>query len=148
VELHGLVYARLWGPVLGFEAQVARELADFCDAYDPARDLFLTAHVDDVLAGSVAISATLAKLPGAQLRWFVVDNGHRGRGIGRTLLARALTVCRERRLDPVYLWTVEGLPESFHLYQQFGFRVVERHHDARYGLPHTALRLELSQPHL
>lgn len=142
--MHGEYYEKEWGSGPGFEAMMARELCDFYDAYDPARDLLLTAHVDGVLVGSIAILGTQTERPGeARLRWFLLDERYQGRGIGNALLRRALDFCREQNYPVVYLWTVEGLPQSLHLYEKTGFQIVERFPDSHYTVEHMHLRLEL-----
>lgn len=143
-QLHGEYYARAWGSGVPFEAQMARELCDFSEAYDPGRDLLLTAHLDGLLVGSIAINRSQSESSGAQLRWYIIAEGYHGRGIGRSLLERTLAFCREREFESVFLWTVEGLPESRHLYESVGFRVTDRVRDDRYTVEHVNLRFEMS----
>jgi GNAT superfamily N-acetyltransferase len=144
VELHGIYYSREWDAGAEFEALMARELCDFCDSYDPERDLMLTAEVGGRVVGSIVIQAQAEPDDAwARLRWFIVDETCHGRGIGRELLERALSFCRERAFPGIYLWTVTNLPQSFHLYQSVGFSVVEEIADQRYSVPRVSLRLEL-----
>jgi GNAT superfamily N-acetyltransferase len=143
-QMHGEYYAKAWGSGAGFEAMMAHELCEFQARYDPSADLLLTAHVDGVLVGSIAIDGTQSERPGmARVRWYLLDERYQGRGIGRELLERALAFCRTQGFPLVYLWTVEGLPQSLHLYQKAGFRIVERFVDSRYTVEHTQLRLEM-----
>jgi len=143
-QMHGEYYAKAWGSGPGFEALMARELGEFFERYDPARDLLLTAHVEGQLVGSIAIDGSQEERPGeARLRWFLLDEAFQGRGIGRHMLERSLDFCRRQGFSTVYLWTVEGLAPSRHLYEQAGFRVVERFIDSRYTVEHTQLRFEL-----
>jgi GNAT superfamily N-acetyltransferase len=74
----------------------------------------------------------------------IVDEAFHGRGIGKRLLERALSFCRQAGYHSVFLWTVEGLPQSFALYERAGFHVVERTPDERYGLPRVHLELEMA----
>jgi len=142
-QMHGEYYAMAWGSGVGFEALMAQEIAEFYEQYHPERDLLLTAHVAGRLVGCIAILGTLSERPGeARLRWFLLEESSQGQGIGSRMLARALEFCREQGFPTVYLWTVEGLPGSLHLYEKAGFRIVEPFADARYGLEHTNLRLE------
>ena len=144
-QLHGEYYAKVWGSGAGFEAIMARELSEFCERYTTGRDLLITAHVEGALVGCIAIDGTQSERPGvARLRWYLLDERHQGKGIGTKLLNSAVGFCRERDFPLVYLWTVEGLPQSLHLYEKLGFTVVERFVDSRYTLPHTQLMLELS----
>jgi len=141
--LHGSYYATQWTRGCSFEATVARDLADFCEAYVAERDLLLTAFKGDRFVGAVAIDGSQRHHPGGHLRWFIVDPDARGLGIGRTLAERAVRFSRESGLDRVSLWTVEGLPESRRIYDAFGFQVVERLNDDRYSAPLEVLRMEL-----
>ena len=143
-QMHGEYYSRVWGSGVAFEEQMARELCDFYDTYDPNRDLLLTAHVDGELIGSIAVNGAQTERPGAQLRWYLMAEECQGRGIGRVLLERALAFCREKGFDSVFLWTVAGLPQSLHLYEKAGFRIAESFPSHRYTVQHTLLRLEMA----
>src|SRR5277367_2853580 len=68
--LHGTLYARSHGFGLYFEAKVARELADFLQSFDPARDFFRTVRADTGVIGSIAVAGT-ADGSTAHLRWFI-----------------------------------------------------------------------------
>jgi GNAT superfamily N-acetyltransferase len=142
-QMHGEYYAKAWGAGPEFEAQTAHEIAEFCEHYNPGQDLLLTAHLAGELVGSIAILGTQSEYPGqARLRWFLLEETVQGQGIGSHLLERALAFCRTQGFPSVYLWTVEGLPGSLHLYKKAGFQVVERFVDSRYTVEHTHLRLE------
>ena len=142
-ELHGRYYAAAWGSGAAFEMQVLRGVCDFIEAYDPRTHVLLTAHAGDVPIGSAAVLA-VPESGHAQLRFVIVDPAWQGRGAGRALLQAALAWCRERRVATCFLWTVEGLPASRTMYERAGFHVVERVDDARYTVPRTSVRMELS----
>ncbi len=142
-ELHGRYYAAAWGSGAAFEIQMLRALCLFVEAYDPRTHVLLTAHAGDVLIGSAAV-IRFEETRRAQLRWVIVDPAWQGRGAGRALLQSALDWCRERGVEICFLWTVEGLPTSRAMYERAGFRVVERVDDARYSVPRTSIRMELS----
>jgi len=143
-QQHGEYYAKVWGSGAGFEAIVARELSEFCERYDPERDLLVTAHMNGELVGCIAIDGTQSERPGlARLRWYLTDERYQGKGIGSALINRGLEFCRSNGFPLVYLWTVEGLPSSLHLYEKLGFKVVQRFVDSRYTMAHTQLMLEL-----
>ncbi|MBD2465054.1 GNAT family N-acetyltransferase [Oscillatoria sp. FACHB-1407] len=144
VELHGSYYYRAWGVGAVFEMLMAQELCEFCEHYDAEHDLLLTASVGDRLIGSIAIQGSRDTTHTARLRWFIVEEGYHGRGIGRVLLERSLNFCRERGFHKVYLWTVDELPRSRHLYEKVGFCVVEQGIDSRYGTTLLSLKMELN----
>jgi hypothetical protein len=105
--------------------------------------VLLTAHASGTLIGSAALQC-VPDPRRAQLRFVIVDPAWHGRGAGRALLQAALAWCRERGVETCFLWTVDGLPASRTMYERAGFRVVERVEDARYTVPRTSIRMELS----
>ncbi|WP_017318496.1 GNAT family N-acetyltransferase [Mastigocladopsis repens] len=144
-ELHGLYYSRCWGVGADWEIMQARELCDFWEQYDTERDFLLTALWDDRLIGSVAIVGNADNCDptdGARLRWFIVDPAYQGRGIGKTLLNQAMDFSHRKAFPKIYLWTVDGLPQSRHLYESIGFRVVAQEVDTRYATPLLNLKME------
>jgi GNAT superfamily N-acetyltransferase len=142
--LHGSYYARVWGSGCGFEILVARELSDFVERYDPAVDLLLTAHLDNTMIGGLAMMGRNGDEIGARLRWFIVDPAYHGRGAGKALLQHALRWSKERGFPRVFLWTVDDLPESRHLYDKAGFHECERHPGTHYTLPQHHVKMELA----
>ena len=132
-ELHAGYYSRDWDFGLYFEAKVASELAEFLRGYDAKRDGFWTVVKDGQVEGSIAIDAGKAEAEGAHLRWFIVSDALRGKGMGRRLLAAALDLCRQRAYAYVYLWTFAGLEPARHLYEDFGFRLAEQVEGEQWG---------------
>ena len=125
VALHGAYYATHWsfGPV--FEARVAHELGELFTRFDTVRDGFWVARLGGKLAGSITIDGSAPSADGARLRFFITSDLARGRGIGNLLMKTALDFCRRREFRRVYLWTFAGLNAARHLYEKFGFRLVE-----------------------
>ncbi len=123
-ELHGTYYHEHWGFGLLFEAKVATDLAEFLGRYDETRDGFWTASSGGRVEGSIAIDGIHAEGDGAHLRWFIVSDALRGRGIGNRLITTALEFCRSQGYERVYLWTFQGLDAARHLYEKAGFRLV------------------------
>jgi GNAT superfamily N-acetyltransferase len=142
-ELHGCYYADAWGSGAAFEIQMLRELCTFVEQYDRHHDLLLTAHVGDVVIGSTVVMGTPATRE-ARLRFVIVDPPYQGRGAGKAMLNAALTWCQAHEYKTVFLWTVDGLPASRAMYDRAGFRIVARVEDARYSVPLTSLKMELS----
>ncbi|MDO9707026.1 GNAT family N-acetyltransferase [Paracraurococcus lichenis] len=147
--LHARVYAEShgFGPV--FEAKVARELGEFLARLDPARDLFRgVVAADGRLLGSIALDGGEPGLSAgtAHLRWFILDAALRGSGLGRRLLAEALTHARAVGFARVYLWTLAGLPAAERLYAEAGFALEEEVTGTQWGRPVTERRLGLALP--
>jgi len=129
--MHGRYYAREWGFPPSFEALVARELADFVDAYDPARDGLWLFDARRVLA-SIAIVGPRDGTP-ARLRWFIADDDARGTGAGSALMQAAMDFVRGAGWRHVYLTTFEGLDPARRLYERHGFTLTDAHPDDHWG---------------
>jgi GNAT superfamily N-acetyltransferase len=93
-ELHGDYCHEDWGFGLSFEAKVAVELSGFLKRYDESHDGFWTALVGGRIEGSIAIDSIYAESEGAHLRWFIMSDVLRGKGIGSLLIDTALDFCR------------------------------------------------------
>jgi GNAT superfamily N-acetyltransferase len=132
-ELHGTYYHHHWGFGLFFEAKVATELAEFLRRYDEKRDGFWTATLEGRVEGSITIDALHVESEGAHLRWFIVSDALRGRGIGNRLINSALDFCRDRGYRRLYLWTFEGLHPARYLYEKSGFKLVEQRRGIQWG---------------
>ncbi len=61
----------------------------------------------------------------AQLRWFYLEPSCRGTGLGRKLMETAMSYCERRGVGKVFLWTVKDLEAARHIYEKFGFSLVE-----------------------
>ena len=59
----------------------------------------------------------------AHLRWFIVEDGLRGAGIGRSLLTAAVAFCDRQGFAEIHLWTFKGLDAARRLYEAHGFAV-------------------------
>ncbi|MFO7684786.1 MAG: GNAT family N-acetyltransferase [Desulfobacterales bacterium] len=132
-ELHAAYYHVHWGFGLFFEAKVASELGAFLGRYDDQADGFWTAAAGGRVEGSIAIDGTRAAEEGAHLRWFIVSEGLRGKGVGNQLISVALDFCRLRGYRRVYLWTFEGLDAARGLYEKNRFVLVEQHKGSQWG---------------
>ncbi|AVS65408.1 MarR family transcriptional regulator [Paracidovorax avenae] len=136
-EMHALFYAREAGFGQRFESVVAGGLAEFCgrlDTQDPSPSAVWTAEVDGRIAGSVAIDGEDLGPGTAHLRWFIVDDGVRGGGVGRQLLAAALAFVDARpAFAETHLWTFSGLHAARRLYEAQGFTCVEERPGSQWG---------------
>lgn len=126
VGLHARYYSQHHGFGAPFETLVATELAEFVSAHDPERDLLLSAVDGEALMGAIVIDHTVSAAgEGAKLRWFVVSDAARGRGLGRALMERAMAFCDANAYAPVTLSTFAGLDAARHLYEAFGFKLMK-----------------------
>jgi len=130
-QMHGRYYARDWGFPPSFEALVARELADFVDGYDPARDGLWLLDPQRVV-GSIALVGPRGEEP-ARLRWFIVDDEARGSGAGALLMQAAMDFARAAGFRRVYLTTFAGLDAARRLYERHGFNLTGESPDDHWG---------------
>jgi GNAT superfamily N-acetyltransferase len=132
--LHADYYGRNWGFGAVFKESITDGVTAFLERFDPRGDGFWTLCVKGDVAGAIAIDAIHAESEGAHLRWFILREGLRGRGLGNRLLSLAIAFCRERGYPRVYLWTFEGLLAARHLYEKYGFRLVAARPGSQWGL--------------
>ena len=126
IGLHMAYYAPQWGFGAAFEAKLAGDMGSFVARLDPSRDLFLTAWgADGRLWGSITIDGIDGHdAAGSHLRWYIVADAARGRGLGAALMARAMAFvdgCGYRRCT---LTTFAGLDAARALYERHGFALV------------------------
>lgn len=133
VAMHGAYYGEHWGFGPFFEAKVRSELAEFLAGFTEGRDGFWVASADGAIHGSIAIDGSHATEDGAHLRWFIVSNAVRGKGVGQALMDAAVEFCRSAAYENVYLWTFEGLVAAKHLYTRAGFTCTEQRQGEQWG---------------
>ena len=143
-ELHGAYYHEHWDFSVFFEAKVATELSEFFVRYDEKHDGFWTASLKGRVEGSITIDGIHAEKEGAHLRWFILSDVLRGRGIGNRLIKEALNFCRNKGYKRVYLWTFKGLNAAKHLYEKNGFKLVKQFKGMQWGTEVNEQRFELS----
>ena len=123
-DMHARYYSRTSGFGQRFESVVAGGLASFCDRpSSPFNGIWAAVHHDAII-GSIALDGEDLGDNIAHLRWFIVDDGARGNGIGRRLLATALNVADTQGFSETHLWTFRGLEAARHLYESNGFTCV------------------------
>src|SRR5947209_5538412 len=135
VRLHAIYYAREWGLGAPFEATVVAELGAFIESYDASVSRLFSASVDDRLVGSLTIAGTRDPEGAARLRWFILADEARGRGIGKRLMQMAMDFLAETRCSACYLTTFAGLDAARTLYERQGFRLTHEATDASWGRP-------------
>ena len=146
VELHGRYYARDWRFGQYFEAKIANELGELLTRFDPARDGFWIAAEREQIAGGIAIDGS-GEPDSARLRCFIVDDVHRGAGLGERLMRAALDFCRRAGHRRVFLTTFAGLDAARTLYERSGFVLTAERVDRTWGIEVTEQRFDLYMNH-
>lgn len=132
-QMHALYYARETGFGQHFESVVAGGLADFCNRLENPRNAIWAAVKDGQIIGSIAMDGEDMGGDAAHLRYFIVDDGVRGVGIGRRLLTIALAFADDRAFAETHLWTFSGLAAARRLYEAHGFVCVEERPGLQWG---------------
>ena len=132
-EMHGSYYAREHNFGSFFERKVAAGLVDFSDRLDKPCNQIWLAMVNNRVVGSVAIDGEDLGNNEAHLRWFILDDGCRGSGVGRKLIAEAMKFCDEQKFSSVQLWTFNKLKAARRLYESFGFELSKEWEGDQWG---------------
>jgi GNAT superfamily N-acetyltransferase len=119
---HAMFYSQIYGFDTTFDAYVASGLSKFIMQYDPSKEHLWVAEEEITHVGSIAIVKKEEAV--AQLRWFLVEQQARGRGLGKKLLHEAIAFCERRNYQKIILWTVSNLYAARKLYEQSGFHVI------------------------
>ncbi len=140
-DMHARYYARTVDFGREFEAIVATGLSEFCGRIDHPDNEIWTAIAGEKIVGTIAIDGQDLNGragPGdprriAHLRWFIVDDGQRGSGLGRRLLTAALAFVDARDFAETHLWTFRGLDAARTLYEAHGFVLADEYPGRQWG---------------
>lgn len=132
-ELHAAYYSLHAGFGLYFEAKVATELSEFLGRFNDGRDGIWLLTDGGRVEGAIVIDGAEADTRGAHLRWFIVSDSLRGRGLGNALIAAAVDFCRQKGYKKIRLWTFQGLDAARHLYEKHGFRLTSQKRGSQWG---------------
>jgi len=143
ISLHGSVYCTEYGFAPAFEAFVAGTVAEFV-LDSAAEGKVWLAESDNRLVGcTAAVCRRDESRDYGQIRWVLLHPSVRGQGLGRGMLDRALTYCRNREFDKIRLETTDGLDASQRLYLQAGFELVEEVPAVLWGERRRLITMEL-----
>lgn len=132
-EMHASYYSREHNFGRFFEAKVASGLAEFSGRLEKPCNQVWLAILNDKIVGSVAIDGEDLEPGEAHLRWFILDDGCRGFGVGKKLLTEAIGFCDNVGFSAVHLWTFNKLSAARRLYELFGFRLAKEWEGDQWG---------------
>ena len=132
-EMHAAFYSANSGFGQFFESQVATGVAEFAGRlHEPCNRVWL-AMLNGRIVGSLAVDGQDLGDNKAHLRWFVLDDGCRGSGIGRAMMTEAMAFCDSRGFTEVHLWTFKGLLAARKLYEACGFHLMHEEQGEQWG---------------
>jgi GNAT superfamily N-acetyltransferase len=132
IREHGEQYAREFGWDTSFEALVARIVADWANAHDPAREAAWIAELDGERVGCVFCVREDDET--ARLRILFVDPRARGRRLGTQLVRTCIEFAREAGYRRMVLWTNHPLTAARAIYLACGFRLTDEEAHHSYGV--------------
>jgi GNAT superfamily N-acetyltransferase len=134
---HGRYYDRAWKLGMAFEAKVAEAMGAWLQRYDPAHDLLLVAEDAEGSLGSISLDGSGADVPsdGARVRFFIMADRARGRGIGKVLVAETMAFIRDAGFEKAFLTTFRGLDAARKLYEDHGWALTHEALDTSWGTP-------------
>jgi DNA-binding MarR family transcriptional regulator/GNAT superfamily N-acetyltransferase len=144
VQRNAALYAAEYGWNAGYEALVARIVADFAQDHDPRLERVWIAEQDRRPVGCVMCVRDDA--PGtARLRLLLVEPEARGHGVGDRLVRAVIDFARGAGYRDLVLWTNDVLGSARRLYQRHGFALVSEkpHHSFGKDLVGQDWRLRL-----
>ena len=132
-EMHATFYARHSDFGQFFESRVASDLAEFVGRLAVSCNRIWVAVQNGRIVGSIAIDGQDLVDGDAHLRWFILDDGCRGGGVGRRLIAEAVEFCDLQGFRAIQLWTFKGLDAARRLYESLGFELVREERGEQWG---------------
>ncbi|TDW95818.1 bifunctional helix-turn-helix transcriptional regulator/GNAT family N-acetyltransferase [Dinghuibacter silviterrae] len=141
-HLHGRIYKDEcnYGP--GFEAYVAKGLAEFYQQYDPSLDRVWICEHRDRIVGFLLVMHRPENA--AQLRYFILEPEYRGLGLGKKLMDLYMAFIKEKGYSSSYLWTTNEQETAIALYKRLGFVLTEEVPSNTFGKALTEQKYELS----
>jgi DNA-binding MarR family transcriptional regulator/GNAT superfamily N-acetyltransferase len=135
VQRHGALYAQERGWGAGFEALVARVVADYASDHDPAREAAWIAEVAGRPVGSIFCVREDERT--AKLRLLLVEPGARGMGVGEALVDECVRFARAAGYAEIVLWTNATLDSARRIYRRAGFTLVSEETTPQFGIDFT-----------
>ena len=124
VMRHGDIYAREYNFDESFKDYVRKPLYEFYNKFDKNSENIWIAEEKGKTVGFIA----LVKVDDdtGQLRWFLLEEEMRGKGIGNILMTTLIDFAKEKNYKDIYLWTVDFLDAARHLYEKYGFELEDK----------------------
>ena len=120
---HGKLYSEENGYGIAFEAYVAAGLSEFYRLYTAEKDCVWVCEDSDKIIGFLLLMHRDETT--AQLRYFYLEPGFRGIGLGNRLMQLFMDFLKEKGYRRAYLWTTNEQIAAASLYERYGFELTE-----------------------
>lgn len=142
---HGRYYSENWGFTSFFEAKVMGGISEFATRLDDPRVLLASAWSGRDFLGSLTVDNDGDRQADcAHLRWFIMSDAARGKGLGRKLFATAMEFMPRQGYRRAYLTTFKGLGAAARLYSDFGFTLTDEQPGNTWGVTVTEQRFDIA----
>ncbi|MEW6055025.1 MAG: GNAT family N-acetyltransferase [Bdellovibrionota bacterium] len=105
---------------------IDRDLEDLEEFYFSHRGYFEVLELGGKIIGTFGLNHLSDQT--CELRKMYLSDKHRGKGLGKTLLTRAIEKARDLGFAKIQLETASALKEAIELYKKFGFKPIEAKH--------------------
>ncbi|WP_415717268.1 helix-turn-helix domain-containing GNAT family N-acetyltransferase [Roseibium sp.] len=131
------MHGRTHGPIVGmgptFESVVAKAMSEFMPrVHRPMNNSWSVVENGEVI-GSISIDGEDLDGNVAHLRWFILSERLRGKGLGKVLLKKAIDHCDDLGFQEIHLWTLKGLDAARSLYERAGFELADEYIGDQWG---------------
>lgn len=138
---HGKLYGDEYGYGIAFETYVAAGMYEFYKNYDPQKDRAWICEHNGNIIGFLLLMHRENNV--AQLRYFYLEPGYRGIGLGKKLMMLYVDFLKRCGYTSSYLWTTSELNAAASLYTSHGFVLTEEKGSDAFGKPVIEQKYEL-----
>jgi peptidyl-dipeptidase Dcp len=131
IYLHGHLYKKEYNYGIEFESYVAAGLHEFYSQYNPLKDRVWICEHNDRIIGFLLLMHRDKNT--AQLRYFLLESGYRGIGLGKKLMELYMEFYHSCGYQSSYLWTTNELPAAASLYTRHGFQLTYEKESTAFG---------------
>jgi peptidyl-dipeptidase Dcp len=142
VYRHGKLYGEEYGYGISFETYVAAGIFEFYKNYDPRKDRAWVCEHKGNIIGFLLLMHREGN--SAQLRYFYIEAGYRGIGLGKKLVLLYKDFLLDCGYRSSYLWTTKELHAAASLYTRNGFVLTEEKQSDAFGKNVTEQKYELT----
>src|SRR5882724_143002 len=128
---HGKLYSDEYGYGISFEAYVAGGMFEFYKSYDPGKDRAWICEHNGRIIGFLLLMHR--ENNAAQLRYFYLEPGYRGIGLGKKLMSSYMDFFMQCGYGSSYLWTTNELHAAASLYMSRGFKLTKEKESTEFG---------------
>lgn len=139
--MHGIFHMHECGYGLSFESYVAEGLHEFYSKYNPEKERIWICEHNNKIIGSLLLMDRGNDT--AQLRYYILEPGYRGIGLGKKLMDLFMEFLKEKNYKRCYLWTTNELVAAASLNKKYGFTITEEKETTDFGKKVTEQRYDL-----